>query len=107
LAVVHWPELALPCGLAVLSVAYPEAGQRARAVSIWAGVNGVAIVLGPVLGGVLVDRVGWRSIFFVAVQTRLLGWSDDPDRPILLLEDGSRADWLHRGPSHDRTGCWR
>jgi MFS transporter, DHA2 family, methylenomycin A resistance protein len=56
----------------VLSVAYPAAGQRARAVSIWAGVNGVAIALGPVLGGVLVDRFGWRSIFFVVVPLALL-----------------------------------
>jgi MFS transporter, DHA2 family, methylenomycin A resistance protein len=56
----------------VLSVAYPDAGQRARAVSIWAGVNGVAIALGPVLGGVLVDRFSWRSIFFVVVPLALL-----------------------------------
>jgi MFS transporter, DHA2 family, methylenomycin A resistance protein len=69
---MHWPGLALPCSLAVLSVAYPEAGQRARALSIWAGVNGVAIALGPVLGGVLVDRFGWRSIFFVAVPLALV-----------------------------------
>jgi DHA2 family methylenomycin A resistance protein-like MFS transporter len=64
--------LALPGSLAVLSVAYPDARQRARAVSIWAGVNGVAIALGPVLGGVLVDRFGWRSIFFVVVPLTLL-----------------------------------
>jgi MFS transporter, DHA2 family, methylenomycin A resistance protein len=64
--------LALPGSLAVLSVAYPDAGQRARAVSIWAGVNGVAIALGPVLGGVLVDRFSWRSIFFVVVPLALL-----------------------------------
>jgi DHA2 family methylenomycin A resistance protein-like MFS transporter len=64
--------LALPGSLAVLSVAYPDAGQRARAVSIWAGVNGVAIALGPVLGGVLVDRFGWRSIFFVVVPLAVL-----------------------------------
>jgi MFS transporter, DHA2 family, methylenomycin A resistance protein len=59
--------LALPGSLAVLSVAYPEPGPRARAVSIWAGVNGVAIALGPALGGLLVDRFGWRSIFLVVV----------------------------------------
>jgi len=59
--------LALPGSLAVLTVAYPEAHQRARAVSIWAGCNGLAIALGPTLGGLLVDRFGWRSIFFVVL----------------------------------------
>jgi EmrB/QacA subfamily drug resistance transporter len=64
--------LALPGSLAVLSVAYPEPRPRARAVSIWAGVNGVAIAFGPVLGGLLVDRFGWRSIFLVVVPVALL-----------------------------------
>jgi MFS family permease len=36
-------------------------------VGIWAGINGVAVAIGPVLGGVLVSAVGWRSIFLVAV----------------------------------------
>lgn len=64
--------LALPGSLAVLSVAYPDAHQRARAVSIWAGINGVAIALGPVLGGILVDSFGWRSIFLVVVPIAAL-----------------------------------
>lgn len=59
--------LALPGSLAVLRVGYPDATERARALGIWAGVNGVAVALGPAAGGVLVNALGWRSIFLVAV----------------------------------------
>jgi EmrB/QacA subfamily drug resistance transporter len=59
--------LALPGSLAVLRVAYTDPAERTRALGIWAGINGVAVALGPALGGVLVDSLGWRSIFLVAV----------------------------------------
>jgi MFS transporter, DHA2 family, methylenomycin A resistance protein len=59
--------VALPGSLSILRVAYPEPRARAHAVSIWAAVNAVAIALGPTLGGLLVDTIGWRSIFFVVV----------------------------------------
>lgn len=59
--------LELPTSLAILTVAYPDKAQRARALGIWASCNGVAFVIGPTLGGVLVDHGGWRSIFFLVV----------------------------------------
>lgn len=54
--------LDVPTSLAILSVAYRDAGARARAIGIWASCNGIAIAIGPTAGGLLVDAAGWRSV---------------------------------------------
>jgi len=59
--------LEVPTSLAILTVAYPDSKQRTRALGVWASRNGLAFVIGPTLGGVLVDAVGWRSIFLLIV----------------------------------------
>lgn len=65
--------LCVPASLALLNAAYPEPGARARAISIWAGVGGLAVAAGPVVGGLMVYRLGWPSIFFVNVPLGLVG----------------------------------
>ncbi|HWG93696.1 MAG TPA: MFS transporter [Mycobacteriales bacterium] len=57
--------LVLPGALAVLAAAYPERAARARAVGLWAATGAAALVLGPVVGGLLVARYGWPSVFWV------------------------------------------
>lgn len=57
--------LQLPMSLVLLALAYPEARSRQRALGIWASCNGLAFILGPTVGGLLVDTVGWRSIFYL------------------------------------------
>jgi DHA2 family methylenomycin A resistance protein-like MFS transporter len=57
--------LVLPGGLAVLAAAYPEPGPRARAVGLWAATGATALVLGPVVGGLLVAASGWPAVFWV------------------------------------------
>ncbi len=59
--------LLLPTSLAIITNAYTEASARARAVGNWAAITGFALVCGPVLGGLLVDTVGWRAIFLINV----------------------------------------
>jgi MFS transporter, DHA2 family, methylenomycin A resistance protein len=59
--------LVLPGALAVLAAAYPERAERARAVGLWAATGAAALVLGPVVGGLLVARYGWPSVFWVNV----------------------------------------
>jgi DHA2 family methylenomycin A resistance protein-like MFS transporter len=59
--------LEIPTSLAILTVAYPDTRERTRALGLWASCNGLAFVIGPTLGGVLVDAAGWRSIFLLIV----------------------------------------
>jgi EmrB/QacA subfamily drug resistance transporter len=55
-----------PQTMAVITRTFP-ADQRGRAMSLWGAVAGVATLVGPILGGVLVDTLGWEWIFFVNV----------------------------------------
>jgi DHA2 family methylenomycin A resistance protein-like MFS transporter len=57
--------LELPMSLVLLTLAYPDEKSRAHALGIWASCNGLAFIIGPTLGGFLVDSAGWRSIFYL------------------------------------------
>jgi EmrB/QacA subfamily drug resistance transporter len=77
----------VPTSLALLLPEFP-AERRATAVAIWSATGAVAAALGPSLGGVLVDQLGWRWVFFVNVPIglaalvparRILRETRDPD----------------------------
>ncbi|MGH7882091.1 MAG: MFS transporter [Candidatus Dormibacteraceae bacterium] len=57
--------LLLPGTLAIITHAFPEREEQARAVGVWAGVSSLALPAGPLLGGALVSFLGWRSIFLI------------------------------------------
>jgi MFS transporter, DHA2 family, methylenomycin A resistance protein len=59
--------LEIPTSLAILTVAYPDTKQRTQALGLWASCNGLAFFVGPTVGGVLVESVGWRSIFLLII----------------------------------------
>jgi MFS transporter, DHA2 family, methylenomycin A resistance protein len=61
-----------PSSLALLAHAFPEPVERARALGIWAAVTGISMAAGPMVGGVLVDFFGWRSIFLLNVSLSIL-----------------------------------
>lgn len=61
------PPLVLPASLAIVAMTYPEPAARARAVGVWAIGSGTGVALGPLLGGVLVDGLGWRWVFAINV----------------------------------------
>ena len=63
--------LLIPASLAIIRVIWRDPRERGRALGIWAGCNGVALAIGPTLGGVLIQRFGWRSIFLVVVPVSL------------------------------------
>jgi len=53
-----------PGTLSMLRHLYPAGRERARAVGVWSGVAGLALALGPVIGGILVGAWDWRGIFW-------------------------------------------
>lgn len=59
--------LEIPASLAILAVTYPDPHARSRAIGVWASCNGLAMAVGPSIGGFLVDSLGWRSMFYVAL----------------------------------------
>ena len=63
----------MPCSLALVAHAYHDAGERMRAIGIWAGAGGMAMVAGPVVGGALTALFGWRSIFLVNLPIGVIG----------------------------------
>ena len=58
--------LMMPATLSIISAAFPRE-ERGTAIGIWAGVSGTALAIGPLLGGLLTEHVGWSWIFFVNV----------------------------------------
>ncbi|WP_051450341.1 MFS transporter [Actinospica robiniae] len=61
----------LPGTLAIIAGAYPDRKAQARAIGIWAGVGSLALPAGPLVGGVLIDSLGWRWIFLINVPITL------------------------------------
>ncbi|ELW9445587.1 MFS transporter [Burkholderia cenocepacia] len=63
----------VPCSLALINRAFPEPAARASAISVWMGCGGIAMASGPLIGGLLIDLSGWRSLFFVNLPLGLAG----------------------------------
>jgi len=64
--------LLMPCSLALITHMFPAGPQRRGALAAWGGISSVGMVAGPVLGGVLVDTIGWRTIFLVNLPVALI-----------------------------------
>jgi len=60
----------LPNSLAILGGAF-EGEARGRAVGVWAGVGAAVSAVGPLLGGWLIDSIGWRPIFYINAPVAL------------------------------------
>ncbi len=65
-------SLLIPVSLAVIRNTYEDPAERAKAIGIWAGLGGVALAAGPVIGGWLVDAQGWQSIFWINIPFGIL-----------------------------------
>ncbi len=74
--------LIMPSTLSIITNVFP-ARERARAIGVWAGVAGFGIVLGPVIGGWLLEHFWWGSVFLVNVPVVavaiLTGWGLVPE----------------------------
>jgi EmrB/QacA subfamily drug resistance transporter len=61
-----------PVAMSIIATTFTEPKERARAVGTWGAVAGLSLASGPVVGGLLVSGLGWRSIFWVNVPIGLL-----------------------------------
>jgi EmrB/QacA subfamily drug resistance transporter len=87
--------LMLPNSLAVLGASF-DGADRSRAVGIWAAAGSISAAIGPVLGGWLVDTVGWRAIFLInlplaAIAAAIALTALEGDR---TPTDGPRLDFV-------------
>ena len=60
-----------PVAMSIITNTFTDPRERAQAVGVWAAVVGVSMALGPVVGGLLVGSVGWRSIFWINLPVGL------------------------------------
>ncbi|MBU2694267.1 MFS transporter [Pimelobacter sp. 30-1] len=63
-----------PQTMAIITRIFPAA-ERGRAMAVWGATAGVALVVGPILGGVLTDGLGWEWIFFVNIPVGVLAFA--------------------------------
>jgi EmrB/QacA subfamily drug resistance transporter len=97
--------MVFPATLSLISNVFTGRAERARAIGLWGATAGMAIALGPIVGGWLLERFSWSSIFFamapvaalaVALVAFSVPTSRDPlapriDRPGFLLSSGAMA----------------
>jgi DHA2 family methylenomycin A resistance protein-like MFS transporter len=57
------PPLVLPASLSIVSATFSSPTARAKAIGVWGAGSGFGIAIGPLLGGVIVDGLGWRWAF--------------------------------------------
>ncbi|MEA2918560.1 MAG: hypothetical protein QOJ15_10641 [Bradyrhizobium sp.] len=63
--------LVMPLAMAILSGAFPGE-ERARALGIFSGVTGFALIIGPAIGGLITETLGWRWIFWINLPIGLI-----------------------------------
>ncbi|MFI9624631.1 MFS transporter [Streptomyces sp. NPDC052042] len=61
-----------PVAMSIITNTFTDPRERARAIGAWGGVVGISMAAGPLVGGLLVDSVGWRSIFWINLPVGLL-----------------------------------
>jgi EmrB/QacA subfamily drug resistance transporter len=81
--------IVFPSSLAILAEAF-QGPERRGAIGTWGAVIGLAFAAGPLIGGLLVDSIGWRGVFWanvvlgvptIALALRHVSESRDPDPP--------------------------
>ena len=89
--------LLVPGSLAILTATF-DGDTRARSFGIWAAATSAVTLLGPVVGGLLVDEVTWRSAFLLNVPLVVIALYATRQGPESKAENASGSfDWLGAG----------
>src|ERR1700752_1542822 len=97
--------LSFPATLSLISNVFTERRERARAIGLWGAIAGVAIAMGPIVGGWLLERFSWAAVFIamapvaavaVGLAALVVPTSKDPgaaapDIPGLVLSSATMA----------------
>ncbi|QDI73418.1 MFS transporter [Streptomyces calvus] len=72
-----------PVAMSIITNTFTDRRERARAIGVWGAVVGISMAAGPLVGGLLVESVGWRAIFWinlpVGLAALLLTWRFVPE----------------------------
>ena len=61
-----------PVALSIIANTFIEPGERAKAIGVWGMMSGIALALGPVVGGFITDSFNWRWVFWVNLPIGLI-----------------------------------
>jgi EmrB/QacA subfamily drug resistance transporter len=61
-----------PVAMSIIVNTFTDTKERARAIGVWGAVFGVSMAIGPLIGGLLTQTIGWRSIFWINVPIGLV-----------------------------------
>lgn len=115
--------LIMPSTLSLLTNVFHDPRERARAISIWAGFSGLAVAVGPVVGGLLLRHFEWNAVFWVnlpigAVALALGAWMiptsrdtrqhpvDVPGALLSIVGLGTLLFGIIEGPQRGWTDSW-
>jgi len=62
-----------PTAMAIIAFTFQNGRERAQALGIWSSVFAASAVVGPLVGGPLIDSLGWRWVFFINIPVGLIG----------------------------------
>ncbi|AMM33723.1 EmrB/QacA subfamily drug resistance transporter [Sinomonas atrocyanea] len=82
-----------PQTMAVITRIFPPE-RRGAAMSVWGSTAGVAMLVGPILGGILVDGFGWEWVFYINVPVGVVGFILAARLVPTLPTHSHRFDWL-------------
>ncbi|KNA89832.1 MFS transporter [Gordonia sp. w5E2] len=61
-----------PVAMSIITQIFVDPRERARAIGVWGSVVGISMAAGPIVGGVLIDTIGWRAVFWINLPICLI-----------------------------------